>query len=157
MTRKGARMGDAGIDGSSSAGAFIVAARRATSLVERVVKPEGLTVDQWLTLEALADAGPLTMSDLASRTMVTGPTLTRVIDRLVATALAYREVDAYDRRRVLVHLSTRGRSAYQRVSAGLTDIEDDVLAQLAEVTTTLVRRGRIDHGSSSGDLTVHTH
>lgn len=98
-----------------------------TTRVENVLKPEGITLDQWLVIEALAQQRGLTMADLAARTVATGPTLTRVVDRLVGTATAYREVDADDRRRVRVYLSPRGRLAYRRIAAKVREIEQDLL------------------------------
>ncbi|MBB1157069.1 MarR family transcriptional regulator [Amycolatopsis sp. DR6-1] len=114
-------------------------ARAVTLRIEPLLKTEGLTLDGWLVLDALVAGDGLTMTELAGRTLVTGPTLTRVVDRLVTTAAAYREVDAEDRRRVRVYLAPRGRSAYQRASAKLAELEEEldpggeVLAKLVSV------------------------
>ncbi|WP_406636135.1 MarR family winged helix-turn-helix transcriptional regulator [Amycolatopsis sp. WGS_07] len=114
-------------------------ARAVTLRIEPLLKTEGLTLDGWLVLDALVAGDGLTMTELAGRTLVTGPTLTRVVDRLVTTAAAYREVDAEDRRRVRVYLAPRGRSAYQRASAKLAEVEEEldpdgeVLAKLSGI------------------------
>jgi DNA-binding MarR family transcriptional regulator len=108
-------------------------ARTVTARVQTVLRPEGLNLDQWLVIEALAQQRGLTMADLATRTMTTGPTLTRVVDRLVSTATAYREVDVHDRRRVRVYLSPRGRLAYRRIAAKVRDVEQELLARWAQV------------------------
>jgi DNA-binding MarR family transcriptional regulator len=104
------------------------AARAVTARIEPTLRAEGLTVDQWLVLDALAGSRGVAMADLAASTLVTGPTLTRVVDRLVLTALAFREVDAADRRRVRVYLSPRGRTAHRRVGAKLAELERALLA-----------------------------
>ncbi|WP_033294700.1 MarR family winged helix-turn-helix transcriptional regulator [Amycolatopsis jejuensis] len=101
-------------------------AREVTLRIEPLLKAEGLTLDGWLVLDALAAGDGLTMTELAGRTLVTGPTLTRVVDRLVTTAAAYREVDVEDRRRVRVYLAPRGRSAHQRASAKLAEVEREL-------------------------------
>ncbi|RSM77571.1 MarR family transcriptional regulator [Amycolatopsis sp. WAC 01375] len=122
--------------GTSLTGSLTRAARAVAGKVEQVLAKEGLTLDQWLVLDALSGKGGLAMADLADRTLATAPTLTRVVDKLVTTAQAYREVDAADRRRVLVHLSTRGRATYRRVAAKIAEVEarldvtDDVLVAL---------------------------
>ncbi|WP_337822515.1 MarR family winged helix-turn-helix transcriptional regulator [Amycolatopsis sp. A1MSW2902] len=101
-------------------------ARAVTLRIEPLLKQEGLSLDGWLVLDALAAGDGLTMTELAGRTLVTGPTLTRVVDRLVTTAAAYREVDAEDRRRVRVYLAPRGRSAHQRATARLAEVEREL-------------------------------
>ncbi|RSM60450.1 MarR family transcriptional regulator [Amycolatopsis sp. WAC 01416] len=122
--------------GTSLTGSLTRAARAVAGKVEQVLAKEGLTLDQWLVLDALSGKGGLAMADLADRTLATAPTLTRVVDKLVTTAQAYREVDAADRRRVLVHLSARGRATYRRVAAKVAEVEarldvtDDVLVAL---------------------------
>ena len=104
-----------------------MAMRTVTSRVEAVLKPEGLSLDQWLVIEALARQRGLTMAELAAQTMATGPTLTRVVDRLVSTATAYREVDAEDRRKVRVYLSPRGRLTHKRIATKVRKVERDLL------------------------------
>lgn len=109
--------------------------RTATTQVEAILKPEGLVFDQWLVIEALARQRGQTMAELATRTMVTGPTLTRVVDRLVTNATVYREVDANDRRKVRVYLSPRGRLAYRRIAAKVREVERKLLERTADPHT----------------------
>ncbi|MGW4128068.1 MarR family winged helix-turn-helix transcriptional regulator [Amycolatopsis japonica] len=131
-------MGTRGVTtaGTSLTGSLTRATRAVAARVEQVLAKEGLTLDQWLVLDALSGKGGLAMADLADRTLATAPTLTRVVDKLVTTAQAYREVDAADRRRVLVHLSARGRATYRRVATKVSEVEaglavpDDVLVAL---------------------------
>lgn len=104
------------------------ATRAVVARVEPVVKAEGLTLDQWLAIEALAGTRGRTMADLATDTELTGPTLTRVVDKLVLSALAYREVDPADRRKVRVYLSPRGRGAYRRIAGKLAELQQAMLA-----------------------------
>ncbi|MGC7100979.1 MarR family transcriptional regulator [Amycolatopsis lurida] len=108
------------------------ALRVVTASVEEVLRPENLTVDQWLVLDALARERGLSMAELATRTLATGPTLTRVVDRLVSTAVAYREVDAEDRRRVRVYLGPRGRAAHRRLAPRVAEAEAELLGSAEE-------------------------
>ncbi|MFD9895673.1 MarR family transcriptional regulator [Amycolatopsis sp. NPDC059027] len=144
MGSRGTRLPAVSASGTPLTGALIRAARAVTARVEQVLAAEGLTLDQWLALDALTGRGGLAMTDLADRTLTTGPTLTRVVDRLVGTAQAYREVDAGDRRRVLVHLSARGRATHRRIAARIGEVEAEVLADLSapdELLTDLRRLG----------------
>lgn len=128
--------------GTALTRALTRAARAVTARVEQVLGADGLTVDQWLVIEALEAAAGLSMAELATETMITGPTLTRVVDRLVSTATVYREVDTADRRRVRVYLSSRGRAAYRRISAKVEEVESELLERVpapADVVRALTR------------------
>ena len=118
--------------------------RRATAglsqRVEGIVTAADLTLDNWRVLHALAECGPLSMSDLASRTRITGPTLTRIVDRLVERALLYRNVDAADRRRVLVHVADRGRTLHRSLAPRIAAAEREGLAPLSEDEALTLRR-----------------
>lgn len=101
------------------------AARSVAARVEPLLKAEGLSLDQWLVLDTLAASGGATMSELAGATLVPGPTLTRVVDRLVLTAAAYREVDPEDRRKVRVYLAPRGKTTQRRIGSALAGLQGD--------------------------------
>ncbi|MFE0153321.1 MarR family winged helix-turn-helix transcriptional regulator [Nonomuraea sp. NPDC059007] len=66
-------------------------------------------------LSRLTARGPLTASELAAGAGLTGGAATTAIDRLERAGLAERVRDTADRRRVLVHLSERGRAAVGEV------------------------------------------
>jgi DNA-binding MarR family transcriptional regulator len=99
------------------------ASRRLAADIEAALKPDGLAIDHWLVLEALARERGLTMADLIVRTGANGATLTRIVDRLVSVAAVYREVDAVDRRKVRVYLSTRGRALHRRLASVVREHE----------------------------------
>ncbi len=125
-----------GLAAASVATAVLRASRRLTSQLEAELHEDGLGIDHWLTVEALASGDGLTMADLQSATLTPGPTLTRVVDKLVTHGAAYREVDAVDRRKVRVYLSTRGAKLHERLSRSIASAESDWLdsdgAELAQ-------------------------
>ncbi len=100
---------------------------RVVDIVRRALEPvvtgEGLNVDRWRVLALLCSDGGSSMSHLGERTRITPPSLTRAVDRLVDDALAYREVDFADRRRVLVHVSARGRRVHGRLMPAIRAAE----------------------------------
>ncbi|MGH8967090.1 MAG: MarR family winged helix-turn-helix transcriptional regulator [Actinomycetes bacterium] len=98
--------------------------------VEPVVSREGLSFDRWRVLVRLCAEGPCSMTRLGERTRITAPSLTRAVDRLVEGALAYREVDFEDRRRVLVHVSARGRRLHDRLEPGVRVGQAEALSGL---------------------------
>ncbi|WP_031470927.1 MarR family transcriptional regulator [Sciscionella sediminilitoris] len=115
------------------------AARVLAARAERVLAPHGFTFDQWLVADALAREEDLSMAQLAERTQLTGPTLSRVVDRLATSALLYRQVDPADRRRAVVRLGPRGRAAYAAALADLAELERELLGELGEVPELLSR------------------
>ena len=126
------------------------AERGVTRQLGRLLEEEGCTVEQWRTLVLLADGVSHSMSEVAEFALLPAPTLTRLIDRMVADNLAYRTPDPQDRRRVLVHITPRGR-ALQRLLAGriegsqaalLAEADPDDVAQLATLLTDLADRLR---------------
>lgn len=93
----------------------------AASLVP-ATSAEGVSRDGWRVLLMLArgsTAGGRSMGEIASHTALPAPTATRVVDRLVADGLAYRQNDPVDRRRVLVHLAAGGRDVVERVCGSI--------------------------------------
>ena len=111
-----------------------------TSRVEEILVGSDLTLDQWRVLQTLADLGPLSMSDLSGRTRISGPTVTRIVDRLVERSLLYRNVDATDRRRVLVHAAERGQALCRSLAPRMSEAERDGLAALSESEARTLRR-----------------
>lgn len=105
------------------------AERRLTRHLRRVLQEEGTSVEEWRTLVLLADGVSHPMSEIAEFAMLSAPTLTRVVDRMVADNLAYRKADPEDRRRVLVHITPRGRATQRRLAARIEDSQAEILAE----------------------------
>lgn len=126
------------------------AEHRVTRELARMLEDEGSTLDQWRILLVLADDASHSMSEIAAFALFPAPTLTRLIDRMVAENLVYRKADPRDRRRVLIHISSRGRAMHQRLAeriersqaAMLADADASDLARLAALLTSLLERLR---------------
>lgn len=117
--------------------------RQVSRRVESALVADGLSIDQWRVLDLLADAEGHTMSGIAASVGVPGPTLTKVVDRLVDAATVYRLADVRDRRRVLVFLSDEGRAMHERLAPLVRAVQVDVLSVLgadAAVLLTLLDR-----------------
>jgi MarR family 2-MHQ and catechol resistance regulon transcriptional repressor len=90
----------------------------------------GVSVSQCHALEALGQAGELTMGALASQMHLSVSTVTRVVDQLVVRGLAQRGVDAEDRRVCCVEPTPTGRELLGRISAELLEGETAILAKV---------------------------
>ncbi|WP_160148697.1 MarR family winged helix-turn-helix transcriptional regulator [Amycolatopsis alkalitolerans] len=112
--------------------------RHTTRLIEGEIAHQGLTVDQWRVLDILADGEGHPMSELAGTIVVPGPTLTKIVDKLVDAALVYRLVDDRDRRRVLAFLSKKGQQVHADLAPVVANIEQDIVSRLGSDGSVLV-------------------
>ncbi|WP_119420297.1 MarR family winged helix-turn-helix transcriptional regulator [Desertibaculum subflavum] len=83
-------------------------------LVEKL-RPQGIPLEQSRILGILADGKGRPMTELAAQVLVEAPTLTKIIDRMVAQSLVYRAPDPADRRRVLIFPTRRGVTTWRRI------------------------------------------
>ncbi len=104
--------------------------RRVSRQLESTLAADRLTADQWRVLDLLSEGPGRTMSQIANATGVPGPTLTKIVDRLIDAAAVYRLVDPRDRRRVLAFISDDGRILHQRLQPLAAAAEADALIAL---------------------------
>ena len=135
-----------GIAADRSAFALITAVeRRLTAAVATDLEREGVTVEQWRVLHGLSQREGRSMSELANLAMLPAPTLTKIVDRLVAGNLVHRRSDPFDRRRVLVLLTPRGQALGSRLEQVIRRHEANLeevlgrsgLIQLTDLLTSL--------------------
>jgi DNA-binding MarR family transcriptional regulator len=95
-------------------------------------------------LSVLVFGGPMTLGDLARAEQVKPPTMTRIVTGLEKSALAVREADADDARRIRIHatekgkrLLMRGRKARIDYLAAHLDLSSKELSALREATLIL--------------------
>jgi DNA-binding MarR family transcriptional regulator len=94
--------------------------------IAALLATEGMSVETWRVLSLLADGAGHPMTAIADFALMPPPSLTKLVDRLVSDNLVYRRADPADRRRVLVHLTARGRISQQRAQR-LVDREQAAL------------------------------
>src|ERR1700730_16470309 len=111
--------------------ALLVAHRRLTTQLDADLRAGAdMTLDGYDVLYQVRRAGgPLRMSELASRVLISRPSTTRVVDQLVQRGWLQRGHDDIDRRVVLVGLTPKGKRAQAR--AGRLHL--DGIGRLVEV------------------------
>lgn len=92
---------------------------------------EGCGVEEWRVLNFLAEGGR-TMSETAEHAGIPSPTLTKLVDRLVANNVVYRRIDFEDRRKVRIFLTTRGKSLHRRLAAIVEHSQAELLDETAD-------------------------
>lgn len=103
---------------------------RVARQIERALGADGPNLEQWRVLDLLSDGNGHPMTEIAGHAMVPAPTLTKIVDRLIASALVYRRPDEIDRRRVLVFLSDHGREVHDRLAPEVTRAETEFTEEL---------------------------
>jgi long-chain acyl-CoA synthetase len=96
------------------------AARLARTL-ENVLATVDLSLPQYRMLAFLDDMGSTAASALAGRLGVSRPSVTALIDGLVARGMAERTADPRDRRRVAHVITATGQAALAAADAAVTD------------------------------------
>jgi len=98
----------------------------------RVVREHGFSVSEWRVLATLADGRTLTTGRLAEVSLTKGPTVTRLLDRMVARGQVERLPDAADRRITRVRITLAGRRTVSALIALARAHEARVLAPFGE-------------------------
>jgi len=81
-----------------------------------MLRDHGLTEQQWRVIRALADYDKIDASELARRSFLLAPSLTRILQHLEAEKLVKRLSDANDQRRSVITLTTKGRKLFSEVA-----------------------------------------
>ena len=102
------------------------------SLSSGLLDADVSTIEGWRILGALRGGDGLTMSEIAAAMSVPPPTLTRLVDKLVDGGFVLRRVDATDRRRVLVHLSAKGKTKVRKLARQESSVKAALVAELGE-------------------------
>lgn len=108
------------------------AERRLVNRLAAVLADEGCPVEQWRVLSIIADDGGHPMAEIAEYALLPAPSLTKLVDRMVADNLVYRRADPHDRRRVLLYLSARGRILHRRAAHRVAADQARLLAALGD-------------------------
>ncbi|MER7185902.1 MarR family transcriptional regulator, partial [Streptomyces hyaluromycini] len=92
------------------------AERRVVRRLAAVLAEEDCTVEEWRVLSIVGDGRGHPMSEIADHALMPAPSLTKLVDRMVADNLVHRRPDPHDRRRVLLHLTPRGEDLHRRTA-----------------------------------------
>ena len=103
-------------------------------------KEFGLSVPEWRVLANLGRFGPLNAGELAERSSMEKPKVTRALQRLEARGLTQRAIVSADRRQVRLTLTRRGRLLFRQIAALALEWEAELLDALAPAERTAFDR-----------------
>lgn len=108
----------------------VLAADVSRALSQIYTREFGLSIPEWRIIANLGRFGPLNAGDLAQRSSLDKPKVTRALQKLEARGLVERTIEARDRRQVRLTLSRRGRSTLGQIAGLALDWEKDLLSAL---------------------------
>ena len=91
-----------------------------------MLREYGLTEQQWRVVRVLAEFGRLDAGELARRSFLLAPSLTRILQFLEGEGYVRRLADKCDHRRAYIELSARGRRVFDAVAPASEAIYADM-------------------------------
>ena len=117
---------------ADTSGSLPMALLRARESVMQRFRPmlaaHGLTEQQWRVLRTLGAYEELEVSQLAARSVILGPSLSRILKNFEAQGLVVKRQDEGDRRRFWLSLSEEGRAVIARVQPDSEAIYAEIVA-----------------------------
>ena len=113
---------------------------RAIRRVMRSHRTPDLSIPQFRALGFLRKHEGASLSDVADHIGLQPPTMSKMIDALVARGLVQRNQDPEDRRRVTLALSGKGRKLWQKARQATNDYLTEKLAALPDEDLLLIVR-----------------
>lgn len=113
--------------------AYMIASlnRQLEAELEDRLRPGGVPIEQYRILEVLDASEPAAMGEIAQQSLIEAPTLTKIIDKMVAEGLVYRAPDPNDRRRVLILTAPGGKALFKRLR-GVSTAQEQRIVDLLE-------------------------
>ncbi|MGI9261284.1 MAG: homoprotocatechuate degradation operon regulator HpaR, partial [Woeseiaceae bacterium] len=91
-----------------------------------MLRDHGLTEQQWRVIRALADYDNIDASELARRSFLLAPSLTRILQHLESEKLVKRLSDVNDQRRSVITLTAKGRKLFSEVAPDSAVLYGDI-------------------------------
>lgn len=101
-------------------------------LEDNYAKKYNITGDSWRFMAMLASSAPISAKKLGQMLDMDQVQVTRALNKLLDNDYVSRRTDPRDRRRVILNLSKSGAEVYQAIVEMAKDLEDKLLAQMAE-------------------------
>jgi homoprotocatechuate degradation regulator HpaR len=130
--------------------ALLRAREKVMGPIRAMLANAGVTEQQWRVLRVLNERGPLDPTEIADRSCLLLPSLTRILQTLESKGLVTREAHPTDRRRLVITITDGGRSLIeanlhesQRLNAWLKDtFGEEKLGHLLDLLNELDRLDR---------------
>ena len=130
--------------------ALMRARERVMSPIRMMLAKSAITEQQWRILRALSEYGEMDSSSLADRSALLTPSLTRIINSMLAKGLVTQQRDNKDKRRQLIAITAGGQQIIDDNLAEATQIMRDVKLSLGaeKYETLLDLLGQLDRSDT---------
>ena len=91
------------------------------------LKRSGINIARWRVLAVLKDIGRMNINQIAERTIIEQPTVSRIVDQLEREGLAMRETCDHDSRFRQVMLTDAGERAFREIYPTATQHQQQAL------------------------------
>ncbi|MDH3439930.1 MAG: homoprotocatechuate degradation operon regulator HpaR [Gammaproteobacteria bacterium] len=91
-----------------------------------MLRDHGLTEQQWRVIRALADYDKIDASELARRSFLLAPSLTRILQHLESEKLVKRLSDENDQRRSVLTLTAKGQNLFAEVAPDSAALYEEI-------------------------------
>jgi len=102
------------------------------SVVDRALKPLGVTRSQWWVLAFLSRADGMSQVALAEELDLGKVALGGLVDRLEKIGLVTRKLDKIDRRVKRVHLTKQSKSLIAEIRASVSVTENEIIERIVD-------------------------
>jgi len=93
----------------------VVSNRISATIARLYARRFDLTIPEWRLMAVLGRFGPMTANALCERTAMDKVRVSRAVARLLEAGRIEREIDAADRRRAVLALTSTGRAVYAEI------------------------------------------
>ncbi len=90
----------------------------------------GLTEQQWRVIRAAYEHGDMNAQDLADKSAILGPSLSRILNRLESDGILMRKASEGDLRELIIKLSTAGKRLHKKVQPHVAKNYDALSAKI---------------------------
>lgn len=103
------------------------------------LKALNVQVETWRVLQSLRASKAITMRELADIVLMNPPTLTKLVDRMVADGLVQRQLSPHDQRRVQLALTDLGVNLSEEIALHVEEQNDRIIAAIGPDKAMLLR------------------
>ncbi len=119
--------------------ALAAAHRKLHTELSQKLKALNVQVETWRVLQSLRASEGITMRELAEVVLMNPPTLTKLVDRMVADGLVQRQLSPIDQRRVQLALTDLGLSLSEKIALHVEEQDDRIIEAIGSEKARLLR------------------
>ena len=114
--------------------------RAFSKALENLTEPHGVSAGQWRILRVLWEEDGITQREISERVGITEATAVKGVAGLEASGLITREVDEFDRRKMVTWLTIKAKTLRKKLIPLVVDVNERALKGISRKDIDTVRR-----------------